>query len=322
MIRVKNGKRFKVFIVISLLVLILLVCCIIWINASDSKQKRDNEDIQNENNIAKIEQEIEEENSGDKKEEKIEDDQEIINKTNENDSKVSKEDSTENSTENNNVSINQEEEANIKNTNENATKPVVVPDNLPEDELFSAYNNALLIGDSRTEGFKLYSGVKNATYFCMKAISIDKIIEGKKININGSNSSVYDLLNSATYDKVIVSVGLNELGWTHIEKFIEDYGKLVDDIKQKQPNATIYLQAILPVSKKKDDTDKIYNNAQIYWYNENIIKLASDKGVQFINPAAAVVDSNGYLVDGATRDGVHLNSEYCKAWAKYMAQLV
>lgn len=207
-------------------------------------------------------------------------------------------------------------------TNEKAAATIEKPSAVAADDEFAVFNNTLFIGDSRTEGFRLYAGVNNAAYFCLKAMTIDEIVDGKTVTMGGQNISVYDLLENSTYEKIFISVGLNELGWNHIETFTEKYGQLVDQIKEKQPNAVIYLQAILPVSREKDASDVVHNNAQVYWYNSNIVQLAEDKGVMYINAAPAVLDADGFLLDEATTDGVHLNSEYCKKLASYLADLI
>ncbi|QAT43530.1 hypothetical protein EQM06_10040 [Aminipila luticellarii] len=300
MMRISNKKRFKTSIIISAILLIVLVCCMLGISAAAKEHLKRQNPPMNESPV----------NSGLNIEEPKEDAEPASDQGKET------------------PKAGQEGEGDKTNEKPAATetkessKPVVKPEELPQDQLYAVYNDTLIIGDSRVEGFKLYSGVRNASYFCMKAMTIDKIEEGKTVSVNGKSLSVYDMLDAAAYDKIIVGVGLNELGWNHIETFLEDYGQLIDRIKEKQPNATIYLQAVLPVSKSKNDSDKIHNNAQVYWYNENIIKLASDKGVQFVNPAAALVDADGYLVAEATTDGVHLNAQYCKIWAEYLAELI
>ncbi|MBN7774539.1 GDSL-type esterase/lipase family protein [Clostridium aminobutyricum] len=200
--------------------------------------------------------------------------------------------------------------------------PIEKPAPTDADNPFAVFNNTLFIGDSRTEGFRLYSGVNNASYFCLKAMTVDDIVDGKTIRMSGQDVSVYDLLENGAYDKVIISVGLNELGWNHIETFLQEYGQLIDNIKQRQPNATVYVQAVLPVSRGKDASDKVHNNAQIYWYDTNIVQLAESKGAIYFNPAPAVVDADGFLLDEATTDGIHLNSEYCKKLAAYMADMI
>lgn len=307
MIRVKDKRRFRVFIIISVIVLVVLVWSMIWVNIAAGEQAKRQNTASHEQAVSTTA------NIDDKKttEAKHEDPKDESKKTIPDNHNAKPTDKTKVS----------ENETN-KTDSSGSTKPVAQPEKISEDQLYSVYNNTLIIGDSRIEGFKLYSGVKNASYFCMKAMTIDKIVEGKQVTISGKATSVYDMLDSADYDKVIVGVGLNELGWNHIETFLEDYSKLIDKIKEKQPDAVIYLQAVLPVSKSKNDSDKVHNNAQVYWYNQNIIKLAEDKGVKFVNPAAALVDADGYLVAEATTDGVHLNSKYCKVWAEYLAGLI
>ena len=124
------------------------------------------------------------------------------------------------------------------------------------------------------------------------------------------------------FDKVILALGVNDLGHNYIEDFTEPYGELIALVKENQPNAKIFLQAILPVTKKVSDSHKYNNNAQIYWYNIHIVEMAEQWGVGYLNPAPAVVDAEGCLVSEATRDGIHLNKEYCIRWAEYMAGLL
>lgn len=200
--------------------------------------------------------------------------------------------------------------------------PVLEIPMLPEGDLLASFNNTLMIGDSRTEGFKLYSGVKNAAYFCLKGITIEKINAGQKANVNGASLDIYQVLDNNTFDKVIVCIGMNELGWSSMDSFLTEYGKLVDEIKARQPNAQIILHAVLPVSQDKDAKDAIYNNNHVAWFNENIVRLATSKGARFVNPSAVLVNEEGFLLNEGTHDGVHLSSQYCKLWANYLANLI
>ncbi len=310
MIRVKDKRKFKLFLIISVILLIVLIWCTIWVNIT-AAERRAAESLQSNSNTVAVEDE-------DKGKDTDKDSEPGDNEETDNKQEVEvkpQEDVLEEK-----PPVIQVPEEKVEPVQ--PTKPMVVPESVPDGEAFAVFNNTLIIGDSRTEGFKLYSGVKNATYFCMKAMTIDKIVEGKQISVDGKKVSVYDLLGAQTYDKVIVGVGLNELGWNHIETFLGHYGTLIDKIKEKQPTAQIYLQAVLPVTKSRNDTDKVHNNAQIYWYNENIIKLAEEKGVKFVNPAAALTDEQGFIVSDASTDGVHFTSAYCKVWAKYLAELL
>lgn len=100
--------------------------------------------------------------------------------------------------------------------------------------------------------------------------------------------------------------------------FIQKYGELVDEVKKLQPEATVYIQSILPVSKTKSDRDKIYNNTRIDQYNELIKEMAEKKEVVYLNVAEAVGLNDGALPEEASTDGVHLNKEYCLKWLDYL----
>lgn len=193
--------------------------------------------------------------------------------------------------------------------------------NVSENDEYAVFDGALFIGDSRTEGLSLYSGIKNADFFCAKSLSIDKVTDGEKVTVFGTKMSIYELLESKNYKKVYISLGLNELGWTHIERYIEEYTELINAVKESQPDAVIFVQALLPVSKEKSDKGGTVNNAQIYWYNTNLAKMAEDTGTLYINADTPLIDENGCLLPDAATDGVHLKSEYCKIWARRLAEL-
>ncbi|MDO4482666.1 MAG: GDSL-type esterase/lipase family protein [Bacillota bacterium] len=190
-----------------------------------------------------------------------------------------------------------------------------------EKGVYGVFEGALFIGDSRTEGLKLYSGIDNADFFCAKSMTIDKVVDGKKVNVDGQNLSVYDMLSSKQYSKVYICLGINELGWVSIDKFLTEYEELISKIKSAQPGADIYVELLFPVGENRSNSDKTVNNAQIYWYNTNLVELAERNNVKYLNPDKPLINENGALKEEATSDGVHINREYCRIWAEYLAQI-
>ncbi len=186
-------------------------------------------------------------------------------------------------------------------------------------EVADAYfDNAVFIGDSRTEGLMLYAGPENADYLTAKGLNVETAMEKPVINRAGSKVSVIDALKYETYGKVYIMLGVNELGWAYSELFIKRYGELIDAIRQVQPGAEIYVQSILPVSKEKSEKDSIYNNTNIRKYNELIVKMAEEKGVHFLNVKEGIENPELCLPEEASTDGVHLNAQYCEKWMDYL----
>lgn len=222
-------------------------------------------------------------------------------------------------------------EANIDDNNingngtiDNPAVPAAEPDVQDEPEVLdpaTVFDDALFIGDSRTEGLKMFSGIENADFFCAKSMSIDKVMDGKKVDVNGQQMSIHEVLASKDYKRIYICLGINELGWVSMDEFIAEYKSLIDEIKSVQDDAQIYVELLLPVTKEKSDSDSSVNNERIYWYNTNLVEMAEENGVKYLNPDQPLIDENGALKSEATSDGVHINKEYCKKWADYLAQI-
>lgn len=210
------------------------------------------------------------------------------------------------------------------NTDNNASLGVprqVLPE-VTKDSLDRAYEGVLVIGDSRTDGLKLFSGIKTAKFFSTKSLTVNRIFEGKKVVIDGAELAIYDVLGQSHYSKIVICVGLNEVGWNNPGRFLESYGALVDKIKEMQPNAQIFLHSILPVSKSKNDSGTVFNNVNISTYNEGIVRLSAEKNVKFVNSAEPLLDNVGFLLEESSADGIHLSGAYCRIWAQSLADII
>ena len=182
----------------------------------------------------------------------------------------------------------------------------------------SYFDDAAFIGDSRTQGLQLYTGLPNATFYATQGLMVDTFFSKKFVKAGGGKITIPDAMKNQTFKKVYIMLGVNELGWAYEKVFIQKYGEVVDKVKGLQPDAKIYVQSILPVTKAKSDGDAIYNNTKISRYNELIEQMCREKGVTYLHVADAVGLDNGALPAGSATDGVHLNREYCYKWLDYL----
>ena len=180
------------------------------------------------------------------------------------------------------------------------------------------YSDAAFIGDSRTEALKTYGLLKGADYYTYKGLKVDTVFTEPCIDVDGSKMTVMDAIGRKQYKRIYIMLGVNELGWVSTDIFIDDYGKIIDNLKETQPGATIYVQSILPVSAKKSEIDEIYNNPRINEFNGLIQAMAEEKGVTYLPVNTAVMDETGALPAGASTDGVHPNIDYCRKWTAYL----
>lgn len=185
------------------------------------------------------------------------------------------------------------------------------------------FKDAVFIGDSRTDGFHLYSGVKGGTYLVHTGLTVFEVVNREAVLGSGEEKySVLSALERKQYGKVYIALGVNELGYFNAEGYAETMGKLVDQIRKAQKNATIYIQSIVPVNTavcKSHGQPYYVTNDSIASYNDALAQMCADKEVWFVNVSEALVDPDTWeLPADMTHDGVHFKKEGYQAWLEYL----
>ena len=103
-----------------------------------------------------------------------------------------------------------------------------------------------------------------------------------------------------------------------MDSFIDAYSSVIDRIKELQPQAQIYIQSILAVTKKRSDQKDYINNEGIIARNDRLKELADEKQVFYLDLNAVFCDEDGALVPDYTSDGVHLKAQYLSLWKDYL----
>lgn len=183
----------------------------------------------------------------------------------------------------------------------------------------SYFSDALFIGDSRTEGFFLYTGLEGVDAYYSKGLNVESIFEDKIVKNGNKRQTVIEALQEKKYAKIYIMFGVNELGWAFDYLFEEKYGELVDAIIERQPEAVIYVQSILPISAARSQKDNIYNNDKVNRFNELIRDMCESRPhAIYLDVASSMRDETGALPEGASQDGVHCTKEYCIVWLNYL----
>ena len=184
-----------------------------------------------------------------------------------------------------------------------------------EDTYFA---DAVFLGDSRTEGFKLYSGLKEGTYFFATGANVESVLSKRTWKTPQGSVSLLDAMKNTDPAKVYVMLGVNELGWPRTDMFRQRYTKVIQRIQDDHPDAEIVLQSILPVTLTQENKGTYVNNRRILEYNQVIEELAVEHGCRYLNVAEAVTDPDGFLPEDLSFDGVHLNRAGCRLWLDYL----
>ena len=190
-----------------------------------------------------------------------------------------------------------------------------------EDDYFA---DAAFIGDSRTDGLRLYSGIQGADFYCYKGLTIFEVDERKIVELNGNSYSVVEALEKGPqYAKIYISLGVNELGYYNDDAYHQAFSEFLDTVKALQPDAIIYLENLVPVNPQKCAEYKqpyYVNNDRVAAYNAIYPQLATEHQVALLDVASALSDENGILPADATADGVHFTKAWYQKWLAYLME--
>ena len=116
--------------------------------------------------------------------------------------------------------------------------------------------------------------------------------------------------------KIFINIGTNDIGSQgyRLEKLMENYGKIISQIRERLPEAEIYMMAYYPVN----ETDKLpegewaktmfltRTNENISIANKAVEEMAGRMGCHFINVNQGLTDEAGKLKKEFTVEGIHM----------------
>jgi len=117
-------------------------------------------------------------------------------------------------------------------------------------------------------------------------------------------------------DLVFIMTGTNDIAMEHPD-FTIPYGIIIDRLKAAWPEARIFTHSVLPIMIEWVDPEIIEDA------NRAIRRLASEKGVEYVDLYSRFIDEEGmpvreYFLD----DGVHLSDRGYEAWAGVLEALI
>ena len=181
------------------------------------------------------------------------------------------------------------------------------------------FSDACFIGDSRTVGISQYAGIEGATFLCRTSLTIYDY-DKPKVMYEDRKTSVHDVLAEKQFGKIYLMVGINECGTGTPEYFYEHYRDVVNDIQSLQPDALIFIQANLLVTKLKSDENAGVTNESLLERNKLIATLANQKNIFYIDINESSLCDDGALVADYTWDQVHIKAQYYPLWKDFLLQ--
>ncbi len=187
----------------------------------------------------------------------------------------------------------------------------------------SYFDDAVFIGDSRTVGMYEYGGLEEtSTFYASTGLTIYKMFDSAIVSVPGQKKkiTVEEALSEKQFAKIYLMIGINEMGTGTVESFMKAYGEAVQHLQELQPDAVIYLQAIMKVTTERSEQGDYITNEGIEARNEEIAKLADDEKIFYLDVNPLICDETGGMVASYTYDGVHLKAQYIPIWLDFLKE--
>lgn len=196
-------------------------------------------------------------------------------------------------------------------------EPEIVIGRVEEDY----FSDALFLGDSRTVGLSQYGSLgKVATCYASTGMTIYKLLGAEIVELPESKGkiTVEEALQHQSFSKIYIMMGINEVGSGTAESFAKAYGEVITRLQELQPDAIIYIEAIINVTTERSAKGDYINNEAIGARNEALSQLADGEKIFYLDVNQAICDEDGGLIKDYTSDGVHLKAKYISLWEEYL----
>lgn len=165
------------------------------------------------------------------------------------------------------------------------------------DELKSLFKKSVFFGDSITEGFMFHDvlDIRNVfgeagktAFFAVEDNDVAKLVERNP-------------------EHLFIALGSDDILWptdNPLQFAIQQYGLLLDQIKEKLPSTQITILSVTPVTEKALKEEPRYSN--IAAYNQMLKELAGKKQVKYVD-VSSITEQNPALYE---EDGIHFKAEF------------
>jgi|GEM_PF-988869 len=187
-----------------------------------------------------------------------------------------------------------------------------VPAGDPVDN--SWFDDACFIGHSQVVGMQRYFDLDNADYFAVVGHTAQNVLDFPYYEIpNSRMGTIRQALEKGSYGKVYVMLGINDCSdrENRVEEFKEPMRKILDIVKETQPDAALYILSVAPVGRFTP-MNIIYNPDNVTLYSQALKDLAREYDAEYLDLFRLMSDSEGYLLSTFDAgDGIHfIGSQY------------
>lgn len=190
-------------------------------------------------------------------------------------------------------------------------QPVENPNPVTDDW----FSDAVIFGNSLVGGIMSFSSLDTPDYIYKNGISVFQVSDYECFPYDGKNITLMDALSKKSYKKILIQLGVNELGYKPTQ-FYAEYSAMILEMKKIQPGATIYIQTILPITESK--VGGTFSIERIVAFNNELKRIATEHNCVLVDTYSFFADQNGYMPASYSYDGVHLVPYCYDLWVNFL----
>ena len=186
----------------------------------------------------------------------------------------------------------------------------------------SHYGDACFVGHSIVNGMSqsFYNTFPSADFLAKDGLSAAGTLSYGEFSFDGRTGTLKEALNAKSYGKVYIMLGINDVGGK-TDRFYANMAAVIETVRNAQPNAEIYLISLTPLSKEyTEKRSEAFKVSGLISYNNILQQLSIEKNVYYIDAFSFMADSEGYLLEQYSRDGLHINKAGSAALRTYLDQ--
>ena len=190
---------------------------------------------------------------------------------------------------------------------------VPLSDTIPEP--FEYFRNAVFLGDSVTTGFDLYKHkikfdgmniLENVNVIAVGKFSVYNSLQpitDRSVHplMDGKQTFAEDIIAKKNVKNIFICLGLNDLTFAKPSNFVIYYSRLIERIKEKNPDKNIVIMSVTPLVHGQENNS--LNNDVIAEANNVLLEYAKENGIYFVDYGAAIRDNRNALPSDWSSDG-------------------
>ncbi len=181
--------------------------------------------------------------------------------------------------------------------------------------------DSLFVGDSVTDGFKLYvnnyGNLPSVNFFSTASYGYinacrDKETSSLHPKIGGETMYIWEAVEYYEAERVFINFGLNDFGYIQDSKLVECLQTICDNIHSASSETEIVFMSCGFFTKNARNAGKGVDNDRVRAKNEIVLNFCKENGYDFIDVSWAYADAEGYL------DSQYSYDDYCHlGYSKY-----